>query len=349
MSMKSQLAIDPAALDRVMPMHVVVDRTGHIVHAGPTLLKLQPDRSLLGCRLLEVFELRRPKAANTVADVKALAGRALHFTVRSMAGTRLTGIAMPLDDDGGLLLNLSFGISVVDAVREYSLTNADFAPTDLAVEMLYLVEAKSAAMEESRNLNTRLQGAKIAAEEQAFTDTLTGLKNRRAMDHILDRVVESGTKFSLMHLDLDYFKLVNDTLGHAAGDHVLQVAAQIMVEASRAEDTVARVGGDEFVLLFQGLTKEDRLMDIAESMIAKLEEPVPFNGKKCRISGSIGIVRSIDYDPLVLETMLHDADAALYASKNKGRACATIYSEELLAHAGLTDEPKGRAEPPILF
>ena len=349
MKAPDQLLIEPASLDRVMPMHVVVNATGHIVHAGPTLLKLRPENSLLGQRLLEVFELRRPSQAKTMADLRPLVGRALHFALRGDVETRLTGIAMPLGADGGLLLNLSFGIAVVDSVGAYGLTNADFAPTDLAVEMLYLVEAKSAAMDESRDLNTRLQGAKIAAEEQAFTDTLTGLKNRRAMDHILGRIVAAGADFSLMHLDLDYFKLVNDTLGHAAGDHVLQVAAQIMVEASRAEDTVARVGGDEFVLLFVGLSKEDRLMQIAEKIIEKLEQPVPFNGKKCRISGSIGIVRSCDYSPLILDKMLEDADAALYASKNKGRACATMYSDELLSQPGLTDEPTGRSEPPMLF
>ena len=115
--------------------------------------------------------------------------------------------------------------------------------------MLYLVEAKSAAMDESRALNSRLQGAKIAAEEQAFTDTLTGLKNRRALDHVMARLLAMGEVFSCMHVDLDYFKSINDTLGHAAGDHVLQVVAQVLVAETRAPDTIARVGGDEFVIL----------------------------------------------------------------------------------------------------
>lgn len=337
-----------AGLDQVMPMHIVLDRTGHIRHAGPTLTKLCPDLPLVGKRLLEVFELRRPRPAASLKELMNLCGRPLHFMLRSEAATRLTGIVVGTHD-GGALLNMSFGIAVVDAVRDFGLTNADFAPTDLAVEMLYLVEAKSAAMDESRDLNSRLQGAKIAAEEQAYTDTLTGLKNRRAMDHILGRMVMSGARFSLMNLDLDFFKLINDTMGHAAGDHVLQVAAKIMVAAARAEDTVARVGGDEFVLLFQGLVKEERLMQIANNMIRELEKPIPFNGRSCRISGSIGIARSTSYEVPQPEQMMHDADLALYASKNKGRACATIFSKDLLDRPDLTTPPVGHAEPPVFF
>ena len=152
---------------------------------------------------------------------------------------------------------------------DYALVSSDFAATDLAIEMLYLVEAKSAAMEASRKLNLRLQGAMIAAEEQAFTDTLTGLKNRRAMDHVLARLIEAGREFALMHIDLDFFKAVNDTLGHAAGDHVLQNVARIMVEETRSDDTVARVGGDEFVILFDGLTDRETLVRVAERIIQK--------------------------------------------------------------------------------
>lgn len=329
-----------------MPMHAVIEPTGHITHAGPTLLKLCPGGRIIGCRLLEIFELVRPHGVSSMRGFRALAGRTLHFTLRQLPETRFTGIATVLRDTDRVLLNLSFGISVVEAVRGFDLTSADFAPTDLAVEMLYLVEAKSAAMDESRNLNTRLQGAKIAAEEQAFTDTLTGLKNRRAMDHILARMVASGGAFSLMHLDLDYFKAVNDSLGHAAGDHILQAAARIMVEASRSDDTVARVGGDEFVLILQGLTKPSRLLKISEDLIRRLEKPIPFNGETCCISGSIGITISTFYKRPNVEGMLQDADLALYASKDKGRGCATIHSPEAAAASEVGSAARSADAPP---
>ena len=125
----------------------------------------------------------------------------------------------------------------------HALSGADFPVTDLAVELLFLVEANTAAMEASRHLNLRLQGAKIGAEEQAYTDTLTGLKNRRALEHILARLRITHASFALLRLDLDCFKSVNDTRGHSAGDHVLQQVAHRMVHETRDSDTIARVGG----------------------------------------------------------------------------------------------------------
>ncbi|MEL6595614.1 MAG: GGDEF domain-containing protein [Pseudomonadota bacterium] len=315
-------------LDTMMPMHLLVAATGHISHAGPTLGKLV-DEDLVGRRFLEVFDIRRPRSAPSMAGLLSLAGRPLHLQFRGGEHTSFKGVLVPQPDNKGVIINLSFGISVIEAVGRYSLTNADFAPTDLTVEMLYLVEAKSAVMEESRDLNLRLQGAKIAAEEQAFTDTLTGLKNRRAMDHVLDRTLDHKTPFALMHLDLDYFKAVNDTKGHAAGDHVLQVVARALLAATRAGDTIARVGGDEFVLLMQNLTDRPRIADIAQTLIAELEKPIRFNGQDCRISASAGTTISADYDDPQAAVMMDDADVALYASKRAGRACHTFYSPDL--------------------
>lgn len=324
------------------PMHVLLDGTGHIIGLGPTLRKLRPDMQMVGERFLELFELKRPRAVASMAEFLDIRGTKLHLRFRDKPRTELKGVMVPLPDGAGAVVNLSFGISVLDAVRDYALTSADFSATDMTIELLYLVEAKSAAMEASRKLNQRLQGAKIAAEEQAFTDTLTGLKNRRAMDHVLDRLVAGGEAFAVMNLDLDFFKAVNDTMGHAAGDHVLQQAARIMVEETREDDMVARVGGDEFVLVFVGLTDRDRLARIARRLIERLEEPVPFDGQTCRISASIGTVMAVATEIDAPAELLHKADVALYASKRAGRACHTFYSPDL---GDLTDLPQPEADP----
>lgn len=310
-------------LDALCPMHVVLSGTGHIVHAGATLSKLRAAGRLKGARFLELFEVQRPRGVSAMPDLRRAAGMKLHLQFRDPPLTGFKGVLVPWQD--GAVINLSFGISILDAVRDYALTSADFAATDMTVEMLYLVEAKSAAMAASRKLNQRLQVAKIAAEEQAFTDTLTGLKNRRALDHVLDRLGASGMLFALMHVDLDFFKAVNDTLGHAAGDHVLQQVARILVDETRDQDTVARVGGDEFVLVLQGLTDPEKLDTIARRIIARLEDPVPFEGDLCRISGSIGTSLSSLYAGSDAERMMTDADLALYTSKRQGRARHTIY------------------------
>lgn len=317
-------------LDILCPMHVVLDPTGHIAHAGPTLEKLRPRCDLEGKRFLELVELYRPRSIDTMADLLKVGGVKLHLRFREGPATTLKGVLVSLPQTGGAIVNLSFGISILDGVRDYALTSADFAATDLTIEMLYLVEAKSAAMEASRKLNLRLQGAMIAAEEQAFTDTLTGLKNRRAVDFVLPRLSEHGGAFAVMQVDLDFFKAVNDTLGHAAGDHVLQHVARVLVEETRADDTVARVGGDEFVLIFDGLSDRDRLSDIAARVIKRLTEPIPFQGEVCQVSASIGVAIWGGGAVADHKQLLADADLALYASKNKGRARHSFYTQGMM-------------------
>ncbi len=332
------------ALDVLCPMHVIVSDEGHVVHAGPTLQKLRPTHPMVGRPFLEIFDLKRPRAISTIDKMRAAAGTKLHLQLRDAPHTEVKGILVPSPVPGESIINLSFGISVVDAVTDYALTSVDFAATDLTIEMLYLVEAKSAAMEASRKLNLRLQGAKIAAEEQAFTDTLTGLKNRRAMDHVLDRHAAWGTQFGVMQIDLDWFKAVNDTLGHAAGDFVLQTVARVMVEETRDNDTVARVGGDEFVILLPHAHDQTALRNIGDRIIKRLSRPMPFQGEVCQISASIGIAI---YEPgagVSVSELLDNADVALYASKHDGRGRQTFYTPELRASAQNLAPPTGRAE-----
>jgi len=321
---------------KMAPMFVMINADGQIERVGPTLQKLRPDQDWTGQPFLEIFDLRRPRSIRNMTDLLGSSGVKLHMQFRDEPRTGLKGVLAPLPMGRGAFVNLSFGISVLDAVRDYDLTSADFSATDLTIEMLYLVEAKSAAMEASRQLNLRLQGAKIAAEEQAFTDTLTGLKNRRAMDHILGRMISTGRDFSLMQVDLDFFKAVNDTLGHAAGDAVLQKVASIMVDCTRNADTVARVGGDEFVLIIDGLVDHTQLENIANRLIAQLEEPIPFGGQMCQISASIGTVLSPASVNIDAAQLLNEADMALYAAKRAGRACHYFYEPGM--DSGDTDE-----------
>ena len=324
-------------LDELCPMHVVVNATGHIVHAGATAAKLVGGCDLTGARFLEVFHLQRPRGAASLQDMLAMAGAKLHLRLRRAPRTALKGVLVPLGEDsalgptGGAVVNLSFGISVQDAVNDFALTSADFAATDLAVEMLYLVEAKSAAMEASRKLNLRLQGAKVAAEEQAFTDTLTGLRNRRAMDHVLTRLIDTRQNFALMNLDLDFFKSVNDNLGHAAGDHVLQSVARMMVRETRNNDIIVRTGGDEFVLILSRLKSRRRVSTIARRLVARLEQPILFGSQECRISASIGATLSCNYEAPGIDQILDDADVALYAAKRGGRGRHVLYDASLRA------------------
>lgn len=327
-------------LDTLCPMHVVVGKSGHVIHCGPTLAKLR-NREINGLRFLEVFELRRPRGIFSMTDLRKREGDKLHLQFRDEPRTGFKGVLVRVDSNE-IVINLSFGISVVDAVRDYKLSSGDFTPTDMTIEMLYLVEAKSAAMEASRKLNQRLEGARIAAEEQAFTDTLTGLKNRRALDHILGRYQRGGTEFALMQVDLDWFKAVNDTLGHAAGDHVLQEFASVLVDETREPDTVARVGGDEFTIVLPDLHNAGALEGIGRRIVDRLVQPIMFQGDECKVSASIGTAIFKPGSGIDLHQVVENADIALYASKRAGRARQTLF------HPGLksvdTSIPIGRAD-----
>lgn len=317
-------------LTRICPMHLILDCDGVIGHTGSTLQKLRPDAPMKGRNFLDIFELIRPRRAQCVSDLLEGPGVKLKVAFRDAPHTTLKGEIARIP--GGAVVALSFGISLLDAVRDYDLTSADFAVTDLAIELLYLVEAKSLVEEASRQLNLRLQAARISAEEQAFTDTLTGLKNRRALDHVLARKSGGGMPYTVVHLDLDFFKQVNDTLGHAAGDYVLQEVARILVEETRREDTVARAGGDEFVIVFDNLTDRPRLQRIATRLIRRMEEPMHYQGRKCAISASIGIALSAEAPGCAPAELLRHADQALYAAKRGGRATLRFYTPGLPEH-----------------
>ena len=309
------------ALDRLLPMHAVLDEQGGILHVGPTLAKVLGPDPVIGQSVFDVLSFSRPKGISSAESLPKVLGRKLRLEPKGQAETRLTGV-LAQSDNKKYILDTSFGFAVAQSVTEHRLVSTDFSPTNLTVEMLFVIEAKSAAMSASRQLNQRLQAARIAAEEQAFTDTLTGLKNRRALDVVLERLRDQ--EFTLIYLDLDYFKAVNDTHGHAAGDAVLQAVAKILVSNVRRNDTVARIGGDEFVIVCPGMTRKDALDRLARKMIDEIEVPIPFGDITAEISSSIGIVSHSGGAVSSMDALSEMADAALYAAKNAGRGQAVF-------------------------
>ena len=320
-----QLSGMDAVLGCLMPMHLVLDAAGRVLSQGPTLGRVFADRPLAGCSFFDLFEVRNPRGLVGPADLAAAAGQKVRLVARAGdAALRLRGLLVPMPQIGegvvaGWIVNLSFGIDLPRAVALLQLTDADFAPTDLAMELLYLAEANVVVTGELGALALRLDDARRQAREEAETDTLTGLRNRRACDSMLARLCREGAAFGLMHMDLDYFKAVNDTFGHAAGDHVLVHVAGVMKAASRAGDCLARVGGDEFVMLLPEMTDPLGLRGIAERMIAQLKHPIPWQNGECRISASVGFVTVGAEEMPDPARVLAEADAALYAAKNAGR------------------------------
>jgi diguanylate cyclase (GGDEF)-like protein len=186
--------------------------------------------------------------------------------------------------------------------------------------------------------NGELQATKERIEFNALHDSLTGLPNRRFLDEMLAQHIErfeAGERGALLHIDLDRFKQINDTLGHAAGDAMLMYAAGVLKANLGPGDFVARVGGDEFVVLCRiGEMSEavwnEQLAALADRIIEQMHQPVLYDGHECRFGVSIGIAsdQETDADP---RRLLVNADLALYRAKGRGRGRFQFFNEALQA------------------
>jgi diguanylate cyclase (GGDEF)-like protein len=171
----------------------------------------------------------------------------------------------------------------------------------------------------------KTQSALSKMEDAAYHDTLTGLPNRRMFDEYLGKLTTDtpAPDFALLSLDLDQFKPINDTLGHHAGDIVLRQVSARMLSCLRSNDVVARIGGDEFVIVVHTETGKtaSSLPEIAERLIKAVNEPILISGKAVRVGCSIGMAHRLIPGETV-QDMLDRADGALYEAKAKGRNCA---------------------------
>ena len=156
----------------------------------------------------------------------------------------------------------------------------------------------------------------------AYHDALTGLYNRNSleqkMQEIISNVERHKTGFSLIFLDLDRFKNINDTIGHDAGDILLQVVAQRLKHTVRVTDLIARIGGDEFVIVLNELNQAERISNIAQKILLHLMQPIAIKGHEIYVTTSIGI-SVYPYDGHDVQTLLKNADLALYRAKELGR------------------------------
>jgi diguanylate cyclase (GGDEF)-like protein len=163
------------------------------------------------------------------------------------------------------------------------------------------------------------------AVQQANSDPLTGLANRRGMVQKLDTALKNGQPLALFYIDLDKFKPVNDQYGHEMGDAVLRKVAEFLLACVRDGDVVARLGGDEFVVIFMGLTDKALLTERAQKILHLLNEPFWVNDQRIKIGGSVGITLA-PIDGNTTDTVLHAADETMYAVKKAGRNNFRFYS-----------------------
>jgi diguanylate cyclase (GGDEF)-like protein/PAS domain S-box-containing protein len=167
----------------------------------------------------------------------------------------------------------------------------------------------------------------------AFHDTLTSLPNRALLLDRLKRAIYRRNRapdkaFSVLYLDLDNFKNINDSLGHAIGDELLVAVAEILKVNLRTMDTVARIGGDEFILLLEDIQSMEAAYEIAQRILHGLSTPKKLDGHDVFLTASIGIISSeMQYDDP--EQLMRDADIAMYSAKSRGRARYEVFQLEM--------------------
>ncbi|MGH9092403.1 MAG: putative bifunctional diguanylate cyclase/phosphodiesterase, partial [Acidimicrobiales bacterium] len=175
-----------------------------------------------------------------------------------------------------------------------------------------------------------LQGAWLLEQvgPLAWHDSLTGLPNRRLLEHRAHRALEqtkqAGETTTVFFVDLDRFKRVNDTYGHATGDALIRQVAQRLRQVVRRQDTVARLGGDEFAVVLPGLADDASVREMASRMLDALRVPYRVDGNELHASASIGIALCPDHGEGYDELLIH-ADEAMYRSKGLGRDTFTMF------------------------
>ncbi len=179
---------------------------------------------------------------------------------------------------------------------------------------------------------SELKKAQIQMENLAFYDPLTGLANRRLFKNRLSKAVKSvqrsDTSIALLFLDLDQFKRINDTLGHDMGDALLKEIARRLDTNVRENDTVSRIGGDEFTILLTDVNNTNDVRIVAEKILQSLSRPFMLNGQDIISTVSIGITMTPE-DSINLNTLMKNADLAMYRAKELGRNNFQFFSEDM--------------------
>jgi diguanylate cyclase (GGDEF)-like protein/PAS domain S-box-containing protein len=179
---------------------------------------------------------------------------------------------------------------------------------------------------------TELEEAKARAQHLADHDALTGLPNRRLLEDRLTQALAMSQRnrqhTAVMFVDLDRFKAINDSLGHAVGDALLKEVSQRLVEQLRTGDTICRIGGDEFVLVLPQIKRTSDVAQVAHKVIEQLSLPVMAEERELVVTPSIGIAIFPD-DGRDAETLIRNADAAMYHAKEAGRANYQFFTEQM--------------------
>ncbi|WP_246041509.1 bifunctional diguanylate cyclase/phosphodiesterase [Peteryoungia ipomoeae] len=220
----------------------------------------------------------------------------------------------------------SFGTAYTNPRGETSILGVSWDVTEDVALHEELLMARNRAEQQ----NEALDAARRRMEYNALHDALTGLPNRRYLDQYLTELSTDpeANQLAILHIDLDRFKEINDTLGHGAGDAMLRHTAVELRENVRGEDFVARIGGDEFVIVCLDAIADDQYLEMGQRLIGAINQPTLYAGQECRVGASVGVAVRADAT-ISPQDLLINADIALYEAKRLGRNRVERYSDHL--------------------
>ena len=232
------------------------------------------------------------------------------------------------------------GVNIQFAGKKYYITSDRVQILDLLFSSFENAVQKNDELRDTIHKLNQTQKELVQAKELlnklATLDSLTGLYNRRAFKQVAKKMIAMGNRekslFAMFHLDIDNFKMINDTLGHAAGDEILKVTADKLTGALRENDLIGRIGGDEFAVLLTEVKGMDEINLIAEKILNLFREPVTFKKNKVYATMSIGISPSRGNASNTFKDLLKEADIAMYEAKKSGKSQYRVFNLNIEEH-----------------
>ena len=315
-----------AVFDRADVGMFVLDTNGIIEAANPTAARMlgMTERALLGRVLWDAVEVRASGEVGAVLDAYAfervMTSREPWACEDGIVSATLWAFLERRGNDESV---------VTDSIRGVH--------ASCVITPMHLDDVPTGAVLVTRDTSA-LRTAVNDLAWQASHDSLTGLPNRDGLGDLLRRTIRGDSPVWVLYLDLDRFKYVNDSLGHAAGDELLVRVADRMRSVVRPFDIVARISGDEFVIICAGPGEQHDILQIARRLITTIDQPFDINGQEVMVSASIGAARSRPGE--APEEVLREADQAMYRAKQDGRNCVRVFNDLLRA----TNDERSRAE-----
>lgn len=322
---------------KAFPFAFVIDPSRRIIAAGELLRRICPEVDHQP-RLEDCFHAKPYELQRDFAELSADSGQLL-ILHRHLGGAvpPLRGQWMAINDTSLMFIGWPW-VTSFGQLGEMGIKLSEIPPHNPLAEMLMLLQTNRSAMDDARDLANALKERRRELEQvnrelahRAFHDALTGLPNRLMLrdrlSQALVRANRNSTVLAVLFIDLDRFKVINDTLGHRIGDEVLRSVASRITEQVRQSDTVAREGGDEFLVLLEEVGSAQNTAKVAAKLLNSLGQPHIVDGQALYCSGSIGVAMYPE-DGREAEELIRHADAAMFDSKGEGRNQVHFFSEE---------------------